>query len=102
MWCQAGYDPDSFWKQTPRTLQQALGGYRRRREAEIEALAYQALVSAGLSRWPKSKRLPSLKYLLGEGKKGPAKIQSADELAANARAWGLYLKQQAKTETVEE
>lgn len=90
MWCQAGYDPDSFWTQTPRTLEQALLGYRDRRKAELELAAYGALLSAALRRWPDKQKLPSIEYLIGESKPLP-KVQPVEDLNANLRAWGLLL-----------
>lgn len=37
MWVDAGFDPDSFWHQTPRTFQVAMRGVRKRMEREAEA-----------------------------------------------------------------
>ena len=42
-WCSAGYDPDSFWRQTPRSYTSAMGGAldRLRRDGERDlALAH--------------------------------------------------------------
>lgn len=38
-WIAAGFDPDTFWRQTPRAVQRALrGASRRRREALADAV----------------------------------------------------------------
>lgn len=85
---QAGQCPQAFWKQTPRLIVHVLNGYRERMRIEHESNVYHALLSESLARWPKNKRLPTLKALLGD-KKGPPKPQAPSEVIANARAWGF-------------
>lgn len=63
-WCEAGFDPAQYWVQTPRLLDAAILGFAARRKAEQEGLTYVARLAAGLGRWPKDKRLPSLDELL--------------------------------------
>lgn len=36
MWIEAGFDPDSFWHQTPDTFSLAMQGVRKRLEREAE------------------------------------------------------------------
>lgn len=38
MWCEAGFDPDSFWQQTPWSFQAAMRGRERARASQAKAL----------------------------------------------------------------
>lgn len=82
LWGQAGFEPESFWRQTPRTLDAALSGYRARRRADLETATYHARLAAALDRWPKNKFLPALKELLAPPKPRDAKQSTDDMLAA--------------------
>lgn len=42
MWCQSGFDPDSFWHQTPLHFQLAMRGVRKRLTAAAEASLREA------------------------------------------------------------
>lgn len=35
-WCASGYDPDAFWRQSPRSFASAMGGARDRMRREGE------------------------------------------------------------------
>lgn len=63
-WCEAGFDPDAFWAQTPRTLRSAMAGYMER--------VYKA---AELARF-KVQRAPAKPV-----------AQTGDQLASAMRAW---------------
>lgn len=47
-WCEAGFDPDAFWDQTPRTVRSALAGHRDRVSREQRTLLTMAWHNA---RW---------------------------------------------------
>lgn len=48
MWVDAGFSPDSFWHQTPRSFQVAMAGVRRRMERDAEARFLLAYDTAAL------------------------------------------------------
>lgn len=80
MWCEAGHDPDAFWRQTPRTFRLVMEAARTRVLAEHESrisLAYHtALFNAGT----KTKGgLKPLEYYL---KRKPKK-QSLEQMRSN-------------------
>lgn len=81
MWCEAGYEPDSFWRQTPRTFQIVMKAARSRNEAQADmatVTAYQTAVFNGLT---KTKRgLGPLKNYLP--KRDKAKADGAQMLGA--------------------
>ena len=83
MWAEAGFDPDSFWNQTPRRLDAILTGYVQRRRIEAEQAISTAWHTEAFAR---VKRLPTLDKALGR-KPPPPKDQSNDELLAAMRTW---------------
>ena len=63
---------------------------------EHESTVYHALLSENLARWPKNKRLPTLKALTEE-KKAVQRVQAPQELLSNLKAWGQVLRAQMQS-----
>lgn len=84
LWAEAGFDPDGFWRQTPRTLDVILTGYVQRRRIEQEQALSLAWHIEALAR---AKRLPTLEKLLGRHEARVPVSQSNDEMLAALRAW---------------
>lgn len=55
MWCQAGFDPDQFWHQTPSHFQLTMRGVRKRLSAEADARLRQAWWGAAFGGLTQSK-----------------------------------------------
>lgn len=79
-WTEAGFDPDRFWKQTPKLIRAALDGYTERCLWESKLAHSGAWWAAMLGRM---KDPPSLGDLLGE----KPKEQTGDDIAAAIGAW---------------
>lgn len=79
LWCQAGFPPDSYWRQTPRTLALALDGFR----AECRRQSDLAIATGWYGEsFARTKRLKALKeYLAKPPKRGSAKQKPAEMLA---------------------
>jgi hypothetical protein len=80
LWCQAGFSPDAYWMQTPRTLALALDGYRaecRRQSDLVIAGAWYGEV------FQRAKKLKPLKDYLEKG--GPQRKQGPREMLAILR-----------------
>lgn len=81
MWIEAGFDPDSFWHQTPDTFTLAMKAVRKRMEREADdrvGLAWQTGVFAATAQAGKIK--PLKHYLRKPGQK-----QSAEDMVAIMR-----------------
>lgn len=82
MWVQAGFEPDSFWQQTPATYQACMTGVRARLGQEAEGQIAQAYHTARFNAATKTKEgLKPLKHYL---RQAPRKM-SAKEMLANMR-----------------
>ena len=55
MWVEAGFEPDSFWFQTPATFQLIMEGARKRLEASYERELSIAHATAGFTAASQSK-----------------------------------------------
>lgn len=77
---EAGFDPDAFWRQTPRLFDIAIRARIRVKEQDQQARAWLAWHVAAL---PKMKRFPGLSDLLGIKRK--AKLQTPDEIEAGLK-----------------
>lgn len=77
---EAGFDPDAYWRQTPRLFDIAIRARIRVKEQDQQGRAWLAWHIAAL---PKMKRFPSLKDLLGIKRK--AKLQTPDEIEAGLK-----------------
>jgi hypothetical protein len=55
MWCQAGFDPDRFWRQTPRHFQLVMRGVKKRMRSEADARIRQAHLTATFTAMTQSK-----------------------------------------------
>jgi hypothetical protein len=78
MWCEAGFQPDSFWKQSPATFKACMDGAGKRLLAEGEAslrFAWHAGAFTGAAQVGKLK--PLARYL----KKPPRKMDPREMLA---------------------
>ncbi|GLK49489.1 hypothetical protein GCM10017620_24620 [Brevundimonas intermedia] len=85
MWVEAGFDPESYWRQTPRLYDIAIRARIRVREQEQQGRAWLAWHVAAL---PKMKRFPGLKELLGQRPK--ARVQTPSRIEAELkRMFGL-------------
>jgi hypothetical protein len=91
MWVQAGFEPDTFWPQTPRHFQLAMRGTRKRLESEAEArtaMAYEAGAFAGLAQHGKLKALKHYTRKKAE--------QSPREMLAAIRSMGAKSNMQVR------
>ncbi|MEM6493698.1 MAG: hypothetical protein AAF650_04895 [Pseudomonadota bacterium] len=89
---QAGFDPDSFWQQSPIHFQIAMRGVRRRLELEEETQLVSAWHIASLTARTQTKEgLPKLDELLKRlrdlrrREANPGARQSYSEMLANMR-----------------
>src|SRR3546814_11841006 len=57
LWSEAGFDPDSFWRQTPRTLKAIMAGYSARVKWDHRERMSAAWHGAAFER---SKKMPKL------------------------------------------
>lgn len=81
MWCEAGFQPDSFWRQSPATFQASMNGVRKRLASEAEAdlsLAWHVGAFTGAAQVGKLKPLRT--YL-----KKPARKMDPREMLANMK-----------------
>lgn len=79
MWCEAGHEPDSFWRQTPLTFRLAMKAARARSEAKHDLQVAHAHMAAQFNAATKSKRgLKPLKHYLP--KRVKARRQSPTEM----------------------
>ena len=81
LWCEAGFDPDSYWRQTPRLLQAAIDGYAARAKWDHRGRMTAAWHAAALGR---AKKLPALDRLLG--RKAERKAQTPEQIIAVMRS----------------
>jgi hypothetical protein len=87
-WCEAGFPPDQFWVQTPRTLRSALGGYAERVRQSLRMAMSAAWHGAVLSR---ATSVPPLSDLLGDERQP----QNDDEMTFNLLSWTIATGQRA-------
>lgn len=81
MWCEAGFEPDRFWIQTPYHFQLAMRGVRRKLEAAAEASLRQAWWTGAFAGLTQSKDgLKPLSHYLGQA--GETKMEPDQMLAA--------------------
>ena len=81
MWCKAGFQPDSFWQQSPQTFQACMEGVRQRLEFEVEndlSAAWHTAAFNGAAQAGKLK--PFRSYL-----KKPPRVMSAREMLGNMK-----------------
>lgn len=84
MWCEAGHEPDGFWRQTPRTFQLAMKAARNRNEAIAEAATAQAWQTAAFTGATQSKRgLKPLRHYIK--RKAQPERQTPAQMLANMR-----------------
>lgn len=74
---QAGFDPDAFWRQTPRLFQFIILGRAEERDFQRKRDLAQAHLIAVLTRMD-GKKFPTLAKLLGN--ETPKSIMSTDEI----------------------
>lgn len=97
MWVEAGFDPDSFWHQTPATYALTMKGVRRRMERESDAqvaLAWQTGAFAAAAQAGKLK--PLWHYI-----RKPMPVQKPSEMLSilrefQARGAGMTIKKIAR------
>ncbi len=82
LWTEAGFDPDSFWRQTPRTFSAVMDGVGKRRDADRERDIDLAYVIEGFARSKDINRLRSDLRSAPEPKKLPAHV-----IARRLRLW---------------
>ncbi|QQN73955.1 hypothetical protein [Croceicoccus sp. YJ47] len=61
-----GYDPEVFWRQTPRLLKAAIAGYTNRERSAHREMMYGAWHGAAFQR---AKKMPPLNQVLGDKRK---------------------------------
>jgi len=82
MWVEAGYDPDAFWQQTPRSFQLVMRAVRKRFKAEAEERISQAWQTAAFTGATQSKSgLKPLNHYL----RRPPQKMSPREMLANMK-----------------
>lgn len=91
LWCNYGFPPDQFWRQTPRTFFIIVGGAADRRQYEAEARLQLAWNFAVLNRIEKIPPLADLlkprKTTAIEGNSEAPAIQPVDQAIAAAIMW---------------
>lgn len=84
MWCEAGFDPDSFWRQTPLHFQIVMKAVRKRNEARSDTMLETAWLTAAFTGATQSKG--GLKPLRTYQRKArPARRMSDAEMLGNMR-----------------
>lgn len=78
-----GFDPESFWDQTIRTMAIAINGKLRAARREHNQRAWLAWHTAALQR---SKKLPTLRSMLARDK---PRAQSWQEQSAMMQTWSI-------------
>lgn len=82
MWVDAGFDPDTFWHQTPATFQLVMQGVRKRMERDFETSLSLAWHNAAFTGATQSKGgLKPLRHYL-------RKPQSPGEMVAMLKTMG--------------
>src|SRR3546814_76848 len=81
LWSEAGFDPDSFWRQTPRTLKAIMAGYSARVKWDHRERMSAAWHGAAFER---SKKMPKLTEVLGDEEK--PKQRSNDQMLQMLRS----------------
>src|SRR3546814_270114 len=81
LWSEAGFDPDSFWRQTPRTLEAIMAGYSARVKWDHRERMSAAWHGAAFER---SKKMPKLTEVLGDEEK--PKQRSNDQMLQMLRS----------------
>ena len=82
-WCEAGFEPDKFWLQTPRLLKAALAGYGARLKNQYRIAMSQAWHAAALPHFKKG--IPPLYEVLGDPKPMKRAQDNAEMLAVMRR-----------------
>lgn len=83
MWVQAGFSPDSFWQQNPKSFQLTMRGIRKRLEIESEARIAQAWHTGAFTGMTQSKG--GLKPLKNYIRK-PIRAQKPNDMLAALKA----------------
>lgn len=81
MWCKAGFQPDSFWEQTPATFSACMEGVRGRLEAEAEGETRVAWQTANFAAAAQAGKLKPIRHYI----KAPVRRMSNAEMLANMR-----------------
>lgn len=66
MWVDAGFEPDTFWHQSPQSFQLAMQGVRKRAEREVESHTALAWQTAAMVATARNGKLKPLKHYLGK------------------------------------
>lgn len=85
MWIDAGFDPDAFWHQTPRTFQLVMQGVRKRGERAAEDAVRQAWDVAAMTSAAQVGKLKPLRHYLSKAVRKP---QGPGEMLAMIKAIG--------------
>jgi hypothetical protein len=72
MWVQAGFPPNDFWQQTPRSFQLAMQGVRKRLENESQEQTRLAWEVGAFSAAAQAGKLKPLRHYLHPEKKAQA------------------------------
>lgn len=86
MWIDAGFDPDAFWHQTPRTFQLIMQGVRKRGERATDDAIRQAWDTANMSVSAQAGKLKPLRHYLS---KSNLKPQTPSDMLAMIKAIGV-------------
>src|SRR3546814_4491365 len=81
LWSEAGFDPDSFWRQTPRTLKAIMAGYSARVKWDNRERMSAAWNGEAFER---SKKMPKMTEVLGDEEK--PKKRSNDKMLQMLRS----------------
>ena len=85
MWVDAGFEPDSFWHQSPRTFQVSMAGGRKRMEREAEAQFRLAYETAALVATAQAGKLKKFEHYV---KPKVESVASPERLVATLQAMG--------------
>lgn len=80
LWIEAGFDPDAFWRQTPRLYDIAIQAKTRAADAQHRQDAWLALTTAALVRRDRKAPWPTLEQLTAKPK--AARKQTPEEMKA--------------------
>lgn len=84
-WCEAGFDPDSFWRATPRSYKAALGGVGDRWIRDHDARLFVGFWTA---RWHRETDMTPLSEVQSGGAKpAPEVPQSPEQIQRSLDAW---------------
>jgi hypothetical protein len=89
-WVGEGLDPESFWRQTPRTFAAVMDGRVEAAQQRHRENAWLAWHSGALSQW-NPRRFPKLADLSGDRQRAQAR-QSPEQMMHSMRLWKRALK----------